>query len=172
MVWITFFGSGFQILRSSHQRYSVKKVLLEISQNSQENTCTRVSFLIKLQASDKGVRKNFAKFTGKHLRWSIFFKVTDLKACSLINFIKKVTTALMFSCEFCEPFKNTFSVKHLRTAAFVNILMKSWKSFKIYLTLSKRSFLTPLVPRFLRFLFTTNWSTLKLTSVFTIPEKI
>ena len=27
----------------------VKKVFLEISQNSQENTCVRVSFLIKLQ---------------------------------------------------------------------------------------------------------------------------
>ena len=32
------------------QRCSVKKVLLEISQNSQEKTCARVSFLIKLQA--------------------------------------------------------------------------------------------------------------------------
>ena len=32
------------------QRCSVKKVFLEISQNSQENTCARVSFLIKLQA--------------------------------------------------------------------------------------------------------------------------
>ena len=31
------------------QGCSVKKVLLEISQNSQENTCSRVSFLIKLQ---------------------------------------------------------------------------------------------------------------------------
>ena len=29
-----------------------KKVFLEISQNSQENTCGRVSFLIKLQVSD------------------------------------------------------------------------------------------------------------------------
>ena len=28
-----------------------EKVFLEISQNSQENTCARVSFLIKLQAS-------------------------------------------------------------------------------------------------------------------------
>ena len=28
-----------------------RKVFLEISQNSQENTCARVSFLIKLQAS-------------------------------------------------------------------------------------------------------------------------
>ena len=33
------------------QRCSAKKVFLEISQNSQENTCARVSFLIKLQAS-------------------------------------------------------------------------------------------------------------------------
>ena len=33
------------------QRCSVKKVFLEISQNSQENTCASVSFLIKLQAS-------------------------------------------------------------------------------------------------------------------------
>ena len=31
-------------LSSSHQRFSVKKVFLEISQNSQENTCARVSF--------------------------------------------------------------------------------------------------------------------------------
>ena len=30
---------------------SVEKVLFEISQNSQENTCARVSFLMKLQAS-------------------------------------------------------------------------------------------------------------------------
>ena len=32
------------------QRCSVKKLFLKISQNSQENTCARVSFLIKLQA--------------------------------------------------------------------------------------------------------------------------
>ena len=30
------------------QMYSVKKVFLEISQNSQENTCARASLLIKL----------------------------------------------------------------------------------------------------------------------------
>ena len=32
------------------QRCSVKEVFLEISQSSQENTCARVSFLIKLRA--------------------------------------------------------------------------------------------------------------------------
>ena len=30
--------------RSSHQRCSIKKVFLEISQSLQENTCARVSF--------------------------------------------------------------------------------------------------------------------------------
>ena len=37
------------------QKCSVNKIFLEISQNSQENTCNRVSFLIKLQASGTGV---------------------------------------------------------------------------------------------------------------------
>ena len=38
---------GGNILRSSYQRCSVKKVFLEISLNSQENTCVRASFLLK-----------------------------------------------------------------------------------------------------------------------------
>ena len=52
------------------RRCSVKEVLLEISQNSQENSCTKVSFLIKLQASTllkirlwhRCFPVNFAKF--------------------------------------------------------------------------------------------------------------
>ena len=36
--------------RSSRPKVFLNKVFLEISQNSQENTCARVSFLIKLQA--------------------------------------------------------------------------------------------------------------------------
>ena len=38
------------ILEAAVQRCSVKKVFLEVSQNSQENICARVSFLMKLQA--------------------------------------------------------------------------------------------------------------------------
>ena len=33
--------------RTSHQKISIKKLFLKISQNLQENTCTRVSFLMK-----------------------------------------------------------------------------------------------------------------------------
>ena len=39
------------LYRALTQRCSVKKVFLEISENSQDNTCARVSFLIKLQTS-------------------------------------------------------------------------------------------------------------------------
>ena len=70
------------------QRCSVKKVFLEIPQNSQENTCAEVSFLIKLKVSacyfhSTLLRKrlwqrcfpvNFAKFLGtsflkEHIWW-------------------------------------------------------------------------------------------------------
>ena len=44
--------------------------------------------------SKKGVLKNFAKFTGKHQRQSLFF--------NKVNFIKKETLAQVFSCKFCE----------------------------------------------------------------------
>ena len=56
----------------------------------------------------KGVLRNFAKFTRKHLCQSLFFnKAADLrpKAC---NFFKKETLEQVFSCEFCEISQNTF----------------------------------------------------------------
>ena len=65
-----------------------KKVFLEISQNSQENTCSRASFLIKLQAS-----------------------------ASACNFIKKEALAQVFFCEFCEISKNTVFTEHLWVTA-------------------------------------------------------
>ena len=42
--------SSFLFIKTANWGCSVKKVFLEILQNSQENTCARVSFLIKLQA--------------------------------------------------------------------------------------------------------------------------
>ena len=47
------------------RRWSVKKVLLKISQNSQENTCARVSFFssfTKKRLMHRCVPVNFAKF--------------------------------------------------------------------------------------------------------------
>ena len=41
--------AGNNVLEADVQMRSVKKVFLKFSQNAQENTCARVSFLIKLQ---------------------------------------------------------------------------------------------------------------------------
>ena len=52
----------------------------------------------------KGVLRNLAKFTGKHLWQSLFFnKVKDL--------IEKETLSQVFSCDFCQISKNTFSYR-------------------------------------------------------------
>ena len=58
----------------------------------------------------KGVLRNFARFTGKHLCQSLFFNKVAGSAC---NFIKNETRALVFSCEFCEISKNTFFTEHV-----------------------------------------------------------
>ena len=46
----------------------------------------------------KGVLRNFAKFTGKHLFQSYFF----------CKFVRKEVLTQAFSCKFCEIYKDTF----------------------------------------------------------------
>ena len=52
---------------------------------------------------EKGVLRNFAKFTAKHLCQSLFFN--------------KVALVQVFCCGFCEISKNTFSTEDLQTTA-------------------------------------------------------
>ena len=54
--------------RSSHRRCSIKKVFLKTSQNQQENTCARVSLLVKLQVWGwyRCFPVNFEKFLRTH----------------------------------------------------------------------------------------------------------
>ena len=61
----------------------------------------------------KVVLRNFAKFTGKHVYQSLFL----IKLPEACNFIKKETMAQMFSCEFCEISRNTFSYRAPPVAA-------------------------------------------------------
>ena len=51
------------------QGCSLKKVFLEISQNSQENTCARVSFLIKLHTRKVGPKTLRWDSTRRTLGW-------------------------------------------------------------------------------------------------------
>ena len=59
VAWGDVFSTLPSICRSSNRRCSIKKVFLKLLQNSQEITCARVSFLIKLQASGKSFKSNF-----------------------------------------------------------------------------------------------------------------
>ena len=82
------------------QMCSVEKVFLEISQNSQENTCTRASFLVMLQACNF-IKKslwhrcfplNFVKFLRtsfftEHLWWLLL--KTAKKGVGLFKFHKR-----------------------------------------------------------------------------------
>ena len=72
------------MIKSSHQRCSVKKLFVKISQNSQENTCARVSFLIKLQA------------------WGIFFT----EFISAIDFNKNNLAGHFFDSQSIGYFKS------------------------------------------------------------------
>ena len=53
----------------------------------------------------KGVLRNFAKFTGKHVCQSLFFN--------------KETLAKVFSREFCEISKNTFFLQNTSGGGFL-----------------------------------------------------
>ena len=63
--------------------------------------------------------------TGKHLRQSLF-----LVADQVCNFIKKETLAQVFSCEFCEISKNTFTYRIPPVAASGNCPIKFGSSFQ------------------------------------------
>ena len=92
------------------RRCSVKKVFLEITQNLQKNTCARVFF---------------------------FYKAAGLKpeAC---NFIKEETLAFVFSCEFCNISKNTFSCRAPLEAASV-ISQIDWRKLEAPYEMSSQS---------------------------------
>ena len=68
---------------------------------------------LKLETLTGGVLQsafnNFAKFTVKHLRWSLFKKVAGLMVS---NFFKKKTLAQVFSCMFSEIFRKTYFAEH------------------------------------------------------------
>ena len=60
----------------------------------------------------KALLKNFTILTGKHLCWSFF--LIKLQALRLHE--KEIPTQV-FSCEYCEIFKDTYFEEHLRTTA-------------------------------------------------------
>ena len=88
----------------------------------------------------KDVYQNFAKFTGKHLRQSLFFN----KAAGISNFIKNEALAQVFSCEFYEISNNNFFTKHFRwlllSGILLNNLMENYVLCLLISTFTKNSF--------------------------------
>ena len=78
--------------------------------NNEVETSIRLQMFFKI-----GVAKNFAIFTGKQLRWSLF--LIELPAALL-----KKTLAQVFFCEFCGIFKSTFFTEHLQATVSVEML--------------------------------------------------
>ena len=87
-------------LRIVNSKFEPWKVFLEISKNSQENTCVRVSFLIKLEVE-----------------------------VGAYNFINKETLAQAFSCEFCKISRNTLFTEHLWAIVSVEHLLTAASAF-------------------------------------------
>ena len=100
---------------STHCAFTYSKSIVKMSSKPQQKP-------FKIGSSppevfyNKEILKNFVKFIGKHLRWSLLFhKVTSSEAvtwrCSVkkaCNLFKKETMAQVFFCEYCKIFKNTF----------------------------------------------------------------
>ena len=71
--------------------------------------CYRYGHFQNTEAVTGSVRKSFTKFTGKHLCQGLFFNkvaVIKLQGSALQPYEKR--DSLVFSCELCNVFKNTF----------------------------------------------------------------
>ena len=64
---------------------------------------------------EKGVLRNYTKFTGRHLCQSLFFNKAGKRDSG--SFVKKETLTQVFFSEFCEISKNTFFTEHLWATA-------------------------------------------------------
>ena len=120
------------------QRCSVNKVFLKISQNPQENTRVRVSFLIKLLAS------------------ACLHQASSIR--HVCNFIKKQILAQVFSCEFCEISKNTIFYRTPPVAASELHYSLDWD----YIWINSRPNFLLLLLLLLLLLFWNNFETIRL----------
>ena len=107
-----------------------------IKRSIQNNSNRNAEVVTRRCSVKKIVLKNFRKFTGKHLCWSILLnKVVNLRLYS------KRGSNTGFSCEFCENFNNIF----FRTSAtsYFWKWMRSKEQLKSLEDLAVTQILTP-----------------------------
>ena len=102
-----------------HQRCSVKKVVLKISQNSQENTCARVIFLVKLQV----LAYNFIKE-------ETMAQVFSCESCKIYKNTFSYRTPPVATSDNFSVNKFLFSVSSFSVYVFF-LLQNRYKEFEI-----------------------------------------
>ena len=111
--------------RSSHRRCSVKKVFLKISQNFEENTCARISFLIKLQAFHFIAPKYTSKPSGDCV-WNCYNKLQTFKKEIMkdtINFSSRSYWKYIFLQHYSKS-TQSFFIHYYCLFAVVEILVQ------------------------------------------------
>ena len=90
---------SFLLINSRYLVFEVSEAVVQVSSRS-EVFCTKV------------IRKNFAKFAGKHLCQNLFFnKVADLR---FVTLLKKRRRHRCFSADFTKFIRAPFFTKHLQ----------------------------------------------------------
>ena len=104
----------------------MKKAFLEISQNSQKNTCARVSFLIKLQTLAKETLAQVfsCEFCGIFKNTSSYRTPLVAALSAAVRLISRcVTTPWMCQGRFLENLKKIFQAKTFVSHCFISINM-------------------------------------------------
>ena len=83
----------------------------------------------------KGVYRNFAKFTGKHLCQSLFFNKVAGLSLSLQLYLKKVSFTGVFPVNFAKLLRTCFLTEHLLWL-LLHILEKSGSFTYLYIWIS------------------------------------
>ena len=136
----------FLLSKTVSRRYSVRKVLLKICQNLQENTCVRVSFLITFQSSEV-----FSCKFGENSK-NTFFHRTPQGAASVVflrfNLILHVSYKL----------QSSLMVSSARFIMDLNwFIYLSWILKQLTLNLSLHQLLLPWDMKFVYYLHLITW---------------
>ena len=113
-----------KITEAVAQRCSVKNVLLKMSQNLQENTCTRPLACNFVKKETRRFPQNFAKLLRtpsfmEHLRW-LSPKIKN--AFSFFSVCLDINSSVFFTCQ--KQLSEVFCEKLLTACNFLNLLKK------------------------------------------------
>ena len=117
------------------RRRSAKKLFLKILQNSQENICVEVSFLIKLQASEHFLYRTppvtasqFPRRFSKIFRCNLF--TTSCKCCFVLRKISKLIQKISYFLQqnICMCFWNKASLLQSAKSSFTGDFVKFFET--------------------------------------------